>query len=38
MLNNYTLEFDILIKRGGVWWNVAFSLSASSGIQLMLTG
>ena len=33
----YTLEFDVKIVRGGIWWNVAFPLAANSGIQLMLT-
>lgn len=33
----YTLEFDTMIERGGVWWNVASSLSLIyNNIQLML--
>ncbi|TLD33414.1 hypothetical protein PspLS_00304 [Pyricularia sp. CBS 133598] len=34
---NYTLEFDTMIERGGVWWSVAWPLGRFGGVQLQLT-
>ncbi|KAJ5632246.1 hypothetical protein N7490_008585 [Penicillium lividum] len=37
-LENYTLEFETSIERGGVWWSVAQALGYGTGIQLLLVG
>ncbi|KAI6354622.1 hypothetical protein MCOR32_010499 [Pyricularia oryzae] len=37
LLGNYTLEFDAMIERGGVWWSVAWPLGRFGGVQLQLT-
>ncbi|KAI0470036.1 Six-hairpin glycosidase [Xylariaceae sp. FL0804] len=34
--SDYTLEFDTMIERGGIWWNVAYPLAFSTGLQLAL--
>ncbi|KAH6646547.1 alpha-L-rhamnosidase [Truncatella angustata] len=33
---NYTLTFDTMIERGGVWWAVAFPMGRGEGIHLQL--
>ncbi|KAJ5532139.1 hypothetical protein N7494_008691 [Penicillium frequentans] len=35
---DYTLEFETSIERGGVWWSIAQSVSYGNGIQLLLVG
>ncbi|KAI4592282.1 hypothetical protein KJ359_011341 [Pestalotiopsis sp. 9143b] len=35
-LSNYTLVFETMIERGGVWWSVAFPFGRGEGLQLQL--
>ncbi|KAI1857197.1 uncharacterized protein JN550_013434 [Neoarthrinium moseri] len=36
LYSDYTLSFDTMIDRGGVWWAMAFPLARGEGLQLQL--
>ncbi|KAF5676577.1 is able to hydrolyze alpha-1 [Fusarium heterosporum] len=38
VVGNHTLEFETKIKRGGLWWGVAWAIGSGGGIGLQITG